>query len=160
MSARTRPRLEATPWFKDRAEAERRWRAHRQVEATAPLPPDLRDFQLRATLSTAASLYHPQPYAGKVTFFSAAERPAQYYHDPRLSRAYLREAGFVSERDVERVWRDVYPLSWEALAGGGLDVIEVTGPHGFMVRAPHVRALAQALKSCLEAAYAAESSTA
>jgi amino acid adenylation domain-containing protein len=146
---RMRPQINPTPWFKNRTEALQRLREYRRRAQAGPLPPDLRDFHLREVLSAAAREYRPQPYTGKVTFFSAAEQPERYYHQPRITRDYLLEAGFVGRGDVERVWREVYPLGWEALALGGLDVHVVPGPHGFMVREPHVKALGAALRAAL-----------
>jgi amino acid adenylation domain-containing protein len=148
------PMLNVGQWLDARREGWVRWRSHRQAQALMrggrPLPPDLRDRHMRATLTAAAARYMPRPYPGKVTFFQARERPARYYHDPRLSHAMLIESGFVSRRDADAVWRSVHSLSWEALAGGGLEVQETSGPHGFMAREPHAAALAQALRRCLD----------
>jgi thioesterase domain-containing protein/acyl carrier protein len=75
--------------------------------------------------------YAPRPYPGRVTLFRARTRP--------LFRLYGRDLG------------------WAALAGGGLDVISVPGNHESILKEPHVRTIAVALKDHLRAAAAAAS---
>ena len=79
---------------------------------------------VRQTNSRAQRRYVPRPYPDPVTLFLASESPVEST-DPRLG--------------------------WRKLAGGGLNVIEVSGNHLSMMTEPHVMVLAQRLKECLDA---------
>jgi amino acid adenylation domain-containing protein len=73
--------------------------------------------------------YVPQPYPGRVTFFRA------------------REQTIWDEKEVR--W------TWGAVAGGGLEILEVPGNHQtFHVEEPNVGVLAEQLKTCLRRAQA------
>jgi thioesterase domain-containing protein len=87
--------------------------------------------RLMATHYQALRDYTPRPYPGRVTLFRARTRP--------LFRLCGRDLG------------------WAALAGGGLDVISIPGNHESILKEPHVRTLAAALKDRLRAAAAAAS---
>ena len=117
-----------------------------------PLPRTLLDFHIKETMIHAQENYTPKRYPGRVTFFQAGYRPRRYYHDPWLDQESLIAAGFTSSDDVDIVWEDVYPLGWGALAGGGLEIIEVPGIHADIVREPHVRVLAEKLRMCIDEA--------
>jgi amino acid adenylation domain-containing protein len=91
--------------------------------------PHLREFgaaRLRATLDLIKSngralrRYHPEPYPGPLTIFSAKARSA-----PDLLAA------------------------WSALAPAGVELHRVAGDHYTMLRPPHVAALADRLRECL-----------
>jgi thioesterase domain-containing protein/acyl carrier protein len=92
--------------------------------AGASVPAHFR--RLMATHYQALRDYTPRPYPGRVTLFRARTRP--------LFRLYGRDLG------------------WAALAGGGLDVISIPGNHESILKEPHVRTLASALKDRLQAA--------
>ncbi len=68
--------------------------------------------------------YEPQPYPGRITLFRAQEQPPE---SP-------------PERD----------MGWAALAQGGVEVVDVPGDHLGMLQEPHVQALAQEMRRCLE----------
>ena len=77
---------------------------------------------VETTNDSAAAVYRPQPYHGKLTVF----RPSVNY--------------------------DVYPdpkMGWNDMAIGGLEVVELpTNPHAMLV-APYVKTLARELRSRL-----------
>ena len=79
--------------------------------------------QVRRSGEAAARGYVPQPYYGKLTLFRATEQPYGIYED--------RTVG------------------WGALAVGGLEIIDIPGHHGAIVREPRVRVLAEQLTVCL-----------
>jgi thioesterase domain-containing protein/acyl carrier protein len=95
-----------------------------EVLAGAHVPARFR--RVMATHYQALRDYSPRPYPGRVTLFRARTRP--------LFRLYGRDLG------------------WAALAGGGLDIISIPGNHESILKEPHVRALAAALKDRLRAA--------
>jgi hypothetical protein len=121
-----------------------------------PLDPALRDFNIRQAMIQAQTTYAPKPYPGRITFFHAGERPARYYHDPFLNPEAMVAAGFASDNDQDPLWQAISKWGWGQLAEGGLEVVQVPGPHGFMVRDPYAQALAEALRSYLMAAHGAE----
>ncbi len=73
----------------------------------------------------AAGAYVARPYPGRITLFRAEDRLGGHERDPFLG--------------------------WQQVARGGLDVHEVPGNHGTLIREPHVRVLAQRLRGCLDA---------
>ena len=79
---------------------------------------------LREINYQAALNYRPQPYAGKITLFRATQRFAG------------------AENDLF--------LSWDKVAGGGIEVHEVVGDHTTMMMEPFVGKLAIVLQECLE----------
>lgn len=79
------------------------------------LPPELR--RVRAACETAYTRYRLEPYAGRLSFFRAAER------DPRLC-------------DPLPVWRRM----------ADVDVVPLAGTHLQLVRQPYVQHLAAALR--------------
>jgi thioesterase domain-containing protein len=95
-----------------------------EVLAGASVPARFR--RVMATHYQALRDYSPRPYPGRVTLFRARTRP--------LFRLYGRDLG------------------WAALAGGGLEVISIPGNHESILKEPHVRVLAAALKDRLRAA--------
>lgn len=92
-----------------------------------PLPRAIRNVGAADRL--AAKQYVPQVHPGRVTLFRAAEQPSGVYPDPTLG--------------------------WGRLAAGGLEVHDVPGDHGTVVREPNLRFLAEVLKSCIARAQAA-----
>jgi thioesterase domain-containing protein len=96
-------------------------RAFRKKMGMAPLPRAIKMVQESG--NRAADIYHPQPYQGKVTLFRATQQPKGIYPDPTLG--------------------------WEKLALGGLEIYDIPGHHGAIVREPRVRFLAQKLTECL-----------
>ena len=99
--------------------------------AAAGLLPQGMDLESAASLVElfrvhvqAVLSYRPEPYAGRVTFFRAAERrPADPPHPE---------------------------VAWIGLAAEGAEVHVVPGNHGTMYLPPHVDALASRLRRCLE----------
>ncbi|MFO0714857.1 MAG: amino acid adenylation domain-containing protein [Sandaracinus sp.] len=81
-----------------------------------------RDRGLHAYLTLLAA-YRPRPFPGRVTLVV----PELSHHRWSLVRR-----------------------GWERLAAGGLDVVRVAGDHESFIRAPHVEALAEALRSRLD----------
>ncbi|HKP45175.1 MAG TPA: hypothetical protein VJT50_01130, partial [Pyrinomonadaceae bacterium] len=70
--------------------------------------------------------YVPQVYSGKATLFLASDD---------LTAAF----------DVEE--------GWHGLVTGGLEKIQVSGNHLDIIKEPHVRTLAEKLRSCLDRAW-------
>ncbi len=68
--------------------------------------------------------YVPQPYAGRVSLFRAANRP--------LLNTFDAEAG------------------WQKLAPGRVKVFDVPSSHEGMFKKPYVDELAKKLKACLD----------
>jgi amino acid adenylation domain-containing protein len=97
-----------------------------QAGAATPHSRGLGAAQLRATLDLikangrALRRYHPEPYAGRLTIFTAEARSA-----PDLLAA------------------------WSALAPAGVELYRVAGDHYTMLRPPHVSSLAERLRECL-----------
>ncbi|HEV3076512.1 MAG TPA: amino acid adenylation domain-containing protein [Thermoanaerobaculia bacterium] len=100
--------------------------ASAQAASATPHSRDLGASRLRATLDLIKSngralrRYHPQPYAGRLTIFSAEARSA-----PDLLAA------------------------WSTLAPAGIELHRVAGDHYTMLRPPHVAALVDQLRACL-----------
>jgi len=74
--------------------------------------------------------YVPRVYSGRVTLFRASKRPAGYNND-----------------------RD---LGWGELAAGGVEIHEIPGYHGSIVREPRVRILTERLQQCLSQTIASD----
>jgi aspartate racemase len=74
----------------------------------------------------AMRAYVPQVFPGRVTLFRARTRPLFGLHG-----------------------RD---LGWAALAGQGLDIVEIPGNHESILQDPHVRVLAERLMEYLQKA--------
>jgi thioesterase domain-containing protein len=70
--------------------------------------------------------YQPRPYPGRLTLFRARMQPFFSSHDPKNG--------------------------WGRLAVGGLEVKVVPGNHLGMLQEPHVKALAEHLRDCLDRA--------
>jgi len=100
--------------------------ASAQAGLAAPHSRALGAARLRATLDLIKSngralrRYHPEPYAGRLTIFSAEARYA-----PDLLAA------------------------WSALAPAGVELYRAAGDHYTMLRPPHVASLADQLRECL-----------
>ena len=71
----------------------------------------------------------PRPYSGKVTLFRATEQPYGIHTDPACG--------------------------WGDLALGGLEIYDVPGHHGAIVREPRVGILVQKLTACLNTSHSA-----
>ncbi len=82
--------------------------------------------RLLRTHTEAWRQYKPRPYSGGVTLFRAEERPEDDDPDP--------------------------DLGWSKLATGGVEIRAVPGDHLSMLHEPHVKALAEQLKACLDSA--------
>jgi len=149
-------RLNARRWVSDRAAWIWWYSGHLALRIMQrfgrPLGPALRNLHIREVMIRAQWAYAPKPYAGKITFFHAGERPARYYHDPYLDEEAMATAGFRGHDHQDPVWEEISRLGWGHLAQGGLVVHEVPGPHGYMVREPHAQALGHKLRACLDAA--------
>ena len=91
------------------------------------IPRAIRDVQVGIT--QAARSYTLHPYAGPVTLFRAMNQPPDIYNDPTNG--------------------------WGELVLGGLEILDVAGHHGAIVREPRVRLLAEKLNASLEAAQSA-----
>jgi thioesterase domain-containing protein len=91
------------------------------------IPRAIRDVQVGIT--QAARSYTLHPYAGPVTLFRATNQPPDIYNDPTNG--------------------------WGELVLGGLEILDVPGHHGAIVREPRVRLLAEKLNACLESAQSA-----
>jgi len=87
-----------------------------------PLPPALKNIE--QINFAAVKDYVPQTYAGNVTLFLAADLTADY--------------------DLHDGWRE--------LVEGRVELHEITGNHINIIKDPHVRLLAEKLRSCLERA--------
>ena len=98
-----------------------RYQQARRLLESVFLPRPLREVQRSGQL--ANRLYVPKPYFGKVTLFRATEQPYGIYPDRTLG--------------------------WGPLALGGLEIIDIPGHHGAIVREPRVRILADQVNSCL-----------
>jgi thioesterase domain-containing protein len=84
-----------------------------------PLPPVLQNIE--EINFAAVKDYEPQTYAGDVTLFLASDLTADY--------------------DLHDGWRE--------LVSGTIDAHEISGNHINIIKEPHVRALADKLRSCL-----------
>ena len=82
--------------------------------------------QLEDKIWKAGRNYVPRVYPGKVTLFRASNQPLGIYPDPTLG--------------------------WEALVAGDLEIHEVPGHHGSLVKEPYVPVLAKELEHCIESA--------
>jgi thioesterase domain-containing protein len=102
------------------------------AKAAYMLPPDIRLCDVRNLWNVfkanvnAVQNYKPQVYAGRLTLLRADERrlTAQETDDPTAG--------------------------WGALATGGVDVQIVPGDHFTLLREPHVRALAERLRTSID----------
>jgi amino acid adenylation domain-containing protein len=95
------------------------------LSAGRPVPPFFRYFYLRDSGRRANRRYLPRHYAGRITYFLAAER-----------------AGWES---VNR---------WRRLAGEGVGVVSIGGRHPDMFKGENAQKLAERLKACLDQAHA------
>jgi amino acid adenylation domain-containing protein len=89
-----------------------------------PLPKSLE--RSKRVLRQAKRAYTQRVYPGKITLFRASNQPLGIVPDPTLG--------------------------WAPFAGGGLEIHEVPGFHGDIVREPHVRMMIEALRKGLEEA--------
>ena len=74
----------------------------------------------------ANRMYEPVPYPGKVTLFRAMEQPYDIVPD--------------------------HTNGWSAFAAGGVEIHDIPGHHGAIVREPRAEVLVRALNACLDAA--------
>jgi amino acid adenylation domain-containing protein len=70
--------------------------------------------------------YTPSVYPGEIVLFRPSQQPQSYYHLP--------------------------DMGWGGLAAGGLEIYEVPGRFGAIIKEPHVRVMAEHLRRCLQAA--------
>jgi aspartate racemase len=85
-----------------------------------PLPPVLQNIE--EINFAAVKDYAPQTYSGDVTLFLASDLTADY--------------------DLHDGWRE--------LVDGGIETYEISGNHTNIIKEPHVRALAERLRACLD----------
>jgi acyl transferase domain-containing protein/thioesterase domain-containing protein/acyl carrier protein len=93
------------------------------------LPIGLRYFQVEKAHWIALTRYKIQKYPGKIDLLRAVDR----------GYSGMELLGTREEPD----------LGWGNLAGGGLEVHDVSGEHGNVLREPQVRTVAEALKTIL-----------
>ena len=121
--------------YLEQAEAERVRNAELRVLADThladdtPMPPEVLTFHLEQLYGEAYRAYEARAYPGALTLFRARERGHQHDINPTLG--------------------------WSDVRLGSLEVIEVPGLHGLMVREPHVEVLARELRSSIDRAMAA-----
>lgn len=102
-----------------RARRAGKWLKHQYEDMTLPLA--IRE--VRKSGHQASQSYEPKPYDGKVTLFRATEQPRGIVPDPTLG--------------------------WGKLVRGPLEVINVPGHHGSLIREPRVRILVAKLVEAL-----------
>ncbi len=103
-------------------------RRYRNLADHFALPRNIRDVQKAG--ASANRTYLPKPYPAKMTLLRATEQPYDIYPD--------RTNG------------------WSDLAIGGLEILDIPGHHGSIMRQPRVPILARTLDACLEKAQARE----
>ncbi|GEJ57773.1 non-ribosomal peptide synthetase [Anaeromyxobacter diazotrophicus] len=111
-------------------------------------------------LDPGSQVAHVYAEARRIGWLLPEVTEAQFARFVRVLRAHTdafrryRPAPYPGRITVVRTAaaRGTGGLGWEALAAGGVDVIEVPGDHLTMLDKPHVRALAAALALALEAA--------
>jgi thioesterase domain-containing protein len=79
--------------------------------------------EVRQAGREASARYVPKDYPGRVVLFRATDQPYGIYPDPTLG--------------------------WGTLITGGLEIIDIPGHHGAIIREPRVGALAKELNACL-----------
>jgi thioesterase domain-containing protein/acyl carrier protein len=84
--------------------------------------------------------YVPQAYSGEVTLFRANEPPMGWYY---MGRDFPTPDDWYN-RDPQYGWGNV--------SGGGLNIYDVPGHHGTMLKEPHVGNLTEKLQACLNKA--------
>lgn len=97
-------------------------RIWRELQTHWSLPQALR--QVNKSGRQASQKYAPQPYDGRITLFRASHQGYGIVHDRTLG--------------------------WGSLAKGGLEIIDVPGYHGSIIREPRVRVLAEKLNQALQ----------
>lgn len=98
----------------------RKW--WRQRRERVILPDTLR--QVQNSGHQALEAYHPKSYNGRVVLFRATEQPYGIYPDRTLG--------------------------WGPLVNGHLEIIDIPGHHGSIIREPRVGYLAEKFRECLE----------
>lgn len=93
------------------------------------LPVRLRYYQVQEAHSRTMARYKIRRYPGKITLMRAVER------------GYLGMELLGIREDPM--------LGWGALAGGGVEIHDVPGEHGNVLNEPHVRTVAEELKTIL-----------
>jgi thioesterase domain-containing protein len=109
------------------------------------LPSGMLRTSIMEAAKRAGSNYVPQTYSGHLTLFRASDLPGEdwYYHPP----------GMPTPDD----WYTRAPqYGWDKVAGGGLEIHDIPGSHGSMLKEPQVRSLAEKLRACLEQAQAGD----
>jgi thioesterase domain-containing protein len=101
-----------------------------------------RYLELRLARFQAIRNYIPLPYDGRITLFRAAD----VYTDTALGEA--------AEIFTEAAHNPTY--GWDEIASSAIDLRPVPGDHETIIREPHVRELASALRGFLDELAAAE----
>ncbi len=96
-----------------------------KVPQDITVPQFRRFLRVYSTNVRALQFYRPQPYAGRVILFRASD-------------------GDGDERDNSP--------GWAGLAAGGVESYNFSGPHGAFIYEPGVRAFAERLRACIDAA--------
>ena len=101
-------------------------------------PAEFRSEEIEAAFREACDQYEMPNYPGKVNLFR-----------PPLQETYLLGGDRMLNQDREYL---DHANHWEQYVPGGVEVHRVTGDHDSMVLEPHVRVLANELKTCLSKA--------
>jgi thioesterase domain-containing protein len=104
-----------------------RYRLARHVRHGRPIPLALREPLLVDAYLDAVARYAPERYPGSAVLFRAVERPPRFEHTGR-------------------------DFGWRELVGGELEVRDVAGGHGTLLREPNVQVLAAQLRVVLDRA--------
>jgi thioesterase domain-containing protein len=105
----------------------RRLRLARHRRRGRPVPLALREPLLVDAYLAAVARYAPEPYPGAAVLLRAVERPPKFDHTGR-------------------------DFGWRALVEGTLEVRDVAGGHGTLLREPNVPVLAAQLRALLDRA--------
>jgi len=116
----------------------------KRLERVNLLPPDAGTAQVRALVevykANCQAQYLPQDiYPGRITLFRSSEEQVKHSTDEKFT-----------EIRREPVW------NWSQLSAQPVEIHQVPGDHITMMIEPHVRALADKLRGCLEQAQLAQ----
>ncbi|MBK7087057.1 MAG: hypothetical protein IPH53_21375 [Flavobacteriales bacterium] len=103
---------------------------NRYLDRGELLPAKLRHFHIIDTYGKATRAYHAPKYSGPITLIRANDSPG------------------------------AKDMGWGKLAQGDMDVRIVEGDHYSVIKEPHVRALANELRSCIDRAMGSSSAAA
>jgi amino acid adenylation domain-containing protein len=124
-------------WVKNRLEKiqYKLYKKAKRAGINLSLPHTLRNFYMREACDRALSAYEMQVYPGHLTLFQLN------------SESRFEGVGF----------QEVEPqMGWGKWVQGGLDIQSIEGSHASVLQEPHVKLLAEKLKTCLVKASTAE----